>query len=126
MKVPPVLVLLAVASITGSLLFAAESPQTTKTTPEKSVETPAPATPPVAKVPDKAPEGPAGKIGDSPAEKTDQKTADQAADKAAEKPAAEKGAATAKSAADRAASPQRFVPSEEVRADFDVSFPIDI
>jgi len=29
------------------------------------------------------------------------------------------------SAADKA-SPQRFVPSEEVRADFDVSFPIDI
>jgi hypothetical protein len=26
----------------------------------------------------------------------------------------------------RGASPQRFVPSEQVRADFDVSFPIDI
>jgi hypothetical protein len=30
------------------------------------------------------------------------------------------------SAADRGASPQRFVPSEQVRADFDVSFPIDM
>ena len=29
-------------------------------------------------------------------------------------------------AADKKASPQRFVPSEQVRADFDVSFPIDI
>ncbi len=31
-----------------------------------------------------------------------------------------------KSAADAGASPRRFVPSEQVRADFDVSFPIDI
>lgn len=30
------------------------------------------------------------------------------------------------SQADKAASPQRFTPSEQVRADFDVSFPIDI
>lgn len=30
------------------------------------------------------------------------------------------------SAADAGASPRRFVPSEQVRADFDVSFPIDI
>jgi hypothetical protein len=28
--------------------------------------------------------------------------------------------------ADKKASPQRFTPSEQVRADFDVSFPIDI
>jgi hypothetical protein len=32
----------------------------------------------------------------------------------------------APSSADKKASPQRFVPSEQVRADFDVSFPIDI
>ena len=30
------------------------------------------------------------------------------------------------SGADKKASPQRFTPSEQVRADFDVSFPIDI
>jgi hypothetical protein len=48
------------------------------------------------------------------------KEADKATDdKAAGKP---KPAATA---ADKS-SPQRFVPSEQVRADFDVSFPIDI
>jgi hypothetical protein len=35
-------------------------------------------------------------------------------------------AATEKSPADAKASPQRFIPSEQVRADFDVSFPIDI
>jgi hypothetical protein len=28
--------------------------------------------------------------------------------------------------AKKAASPQRFIPSEQVRADFDVSFPVDI
>jgi hypothetical protein len=31
-----------------------------------------------------------------------------------------------KAATDDKSSPQRFVPSEQVRADFDVSFPIDI
>jgi len=49
--------------------------------------------------------------------------------KEGEQPAADKAAAgkskPAASAADKA-SPQRFVPSEQVRADFDVSFPIDI
>lgn len=44
-------------------------------------------------------------------------------------PAADKAAAgkpkPAATAADKS-SPQRFVPSEQVRADFDVSFPIDI
>jgi hypothetical protein len=34
--------------------------------------------------------------------------------------------APAPSAADKGPSPQRFTPSEQVRADFDVSFPIDI
>ncbi len=42
-----------------------------------------------------------------------------AADEQADKDAAEKGTAAK-------GSPQRFIPSEQVRADFDVSFPIDI
>jgi hypothetical protein len=53
-------------------------------------------------------------------------TKDTAGDKPADEdadPVPKKGAATA---ADKAGSPQRFVPSEQVRADFDVSFPIDI
>jgi hypothetical protein len=33
---------------------------------------------------------------------------------------------TAGDTAKKAASPQRFIPSEQVRADFDVSFPVDI
>ena len=43
-----------------------------------------------------------------------------------EKQAAGKPKATAADKAGDKASPQRFVPSEQVRADFDVSFPIDI
>jgi hypothetical protein len=53
----------------------------------------------------------------------------------AKQPAAEDAAAEGEqeSAADKKsgekgskASPQRFIPSEQVRADFDVSFPVDI
>lgn len=35
-------------------------------------------------------------------------------------------AAAAKDSTNKGPSPQRFIPSEQVRADFDVSFPIDI
>ena len=56
-----------------------------------------------------------------------EKTADDAA-KPAEASEADKGGE--KSTADKGTaakgSPQRFIPSEQVRADFDVSFPIDI
>ncbi len=54
-------------------------------------------------------------------------TKDTAADT---KPAVPEPADAAKNAAGDASkkgsSPQRFVPSEQVRADFDVSFPVDI
>ncbi|WP_218042632.1 hypothetical protein [Steroidobacter gossypii] len=39
---------------------------------------------------------------------------------------AEEQQAAAKPKAPGKGSPERFVPSEQVRADFDVSFPIDI
>jgi hypothetical protein len=57
------------------------------------------------------------------------KPAEEAQEQAAEKPAAAESAEAKpaeKSAADQKPSPQRFIPSEQVRADFDVSFPIDI
>jgi hypothetical protein len=85
---------------------------------------PAPATKPTATVPSA-----------KPAErKADEKAAPAAQDKAAVTPPTEdKAAATtagdakdAKPSAEQKASPQRFIPSEQVRADFDVSFPIDI
>lgn len=143
MKIPPQLIMLAVVGVGGSVLFAAES--------DRQAQLRAVAMAPKAEVdPDKklpsATDEATGKPGDaskSDASKTDAAKADAKADavksdaakaeaaknsattqadKAAEKPAAEKGAATAKSGA----TPQRFVPSEEVRADFDVSFPVDI
>lgn len=143
MKIPPQLIMLAVVGVGGSVLFAAES--------NRQAQLQAVAMAPKAEVdPDKklpsATDEATGKPGDaskSDASKTDAAKADAKADavksdaakaeaaknsataqadKAGEKPAAEKGAATAKSGA----TPQRFVPSEEVRADFDVSFPVDI
>jgi hypothetical protein len=59
----------------------------------------------------------------------EQKSAEKAPDATEEKSADTKQAEPkpdAKSPADVKASPQRFIPSEQVRADFDVSFPIDI
>lgn len=143
MKIPPQLIMLAVVGVGGSVLFAAESnrqaqQQVLAMAPKAEVD-------PDKKLPSATDEA-TGKPGDaakSDASKTDAAKADAKADavksdaakaeaaknsataqadKAAEKPAAEKGAATAKSGA----TPQRFVPSEEVRADFDVSFPVDI
>lgn len=148
MKIPPQLIMLAVVGVGGSVLFAAESNRQAQLravamAPKAEVD-------PDKKLPSVTDEA-TGKPGDaskSDASKTDAAKTDAAkadakadavksdaakaeaaknsattqADKAAEKPAAEKGAATAKSGA----TPQRFVPSEEVRADFDVSFPVDI
>ena len=80
---------------------------------------PKPATPPAA-----AP-APAEKSAEKAAEKSsDEKAAETAAKVDEAKQADEKSAA--KPPADGKASPQRFIPSEQVRADFDVSFPIDI
>src|SRR5689334_18370872 len=53
-----------------------------------------------------------------PGTKTEEDDVDVAAEKAPPKPAA--------SGKGKGGSPERFVPSEQVRADFDVSFPIDI
>jgi len=63
--------------------------------------------------------------GESAVPKTDEQTQVQQGtnteeDEAAKAPPPAKAKSTGK------ASPERFVPSEQVRADFDVSFPIDI
>jgi hypothetical protein len=50
----------------------------------------------------------------------------KAADDAKEKTGGEKTAADKSGEKADKASPQRFIPSEQVRADFDVSFPVDI
>jgi len=104
MKTLPLIGLLAACCAMGTL-WAAEP------TPAK------PATPPAA-----APAKPVAAESATPKGDEDSKVKEE--DDAQDKAAAGKPKPAA-SAADKA-SPQRFVPSEQVRADFDVSFPIDI
>ncbi len=95
------------AALVTAHVFAAE-PATPQTTQAKPAAQPAGGKSDAAAKSDAADKGAAQvKANDGKSE------ADQAADKAGEKDAA-KG------------SPQRFIPSEQVRADFDVSFPVDI
>jgi hypothetical protein len=89
---------------------------------------PAAAKPPAA-APAKAPaaESAAPKADESSAKADKDSQKDAAAGKATAAAGEEGETAPPASAADKGKpSPQRFVPSEQVRADFDVSFPIDI
>jgi hypothetical protein len=61
-----------------------------------------------------------------PTAKTDASKVDPPAKGDAKTLAAEAAKAAEKAEAAAKGSPQRFIPSEQVRADFDVSFPIDI
>ena len=134
------LILLAVFWAAGSLLLAAESPSTPK---------PAAAEKPAAEKP-AATEKPATEEKKSAAEEPKTDTAQDKGSIAEQAEAALKAAAEADpggapsetpkteaeakdetqvpptASAGRGPSPQRFVPTEQVRADFDVSFPIDI
>lgn len=99
-------------------LLAAGCATSTVTTAWAAEPAPAqPATPAAAKPP-----------GESAAPKDDEQTQVQQAGTNAEEdpPAAEQKAPPAKGKSGKGGSPERFVPSEQVRADFDVSFPIDI
>ena len=112
MKTLPLIGLLA-ACCAMSTLWAAEPAPAKPAAAPAATPAPAPAKPAAAEsATPKSDEDPKGKEGD------------EAADKAAA--GKSKPAATAADKAGDKASPQRFVPSEQVRADFDVSFPIDI
>lgn len=144
---PPMrmLILLAVFGTAGSLLLAAESPSTPK---------PAAAAKPAAEKAGAAPK-PAAEEKKAAAEESKTETAQGKGSIAEQAEAALKAAAEADpgsapteppksddedadpqakndtqrpptGSAGRGSSPQRFVPTEQVRADFDVSFPIDI
>jgi hypothetical protein len=149
------LILLAVFWAAGSLLLAAESPSTQKPVPAAKSAGQSATTDPAkkdaaksdaaksdtAKTDGKAAAGADDKqVGKD--EKEDKRSISEQAE-AALKAAAEADGGAAKEPAksdDKSAgeeaqsnsnpgkgpSPQRFVPSEQVRADFDVSFPIDI
>lgn len=125
MRAIPLLIILAVASAAGSLLFAAEpAPVGTQPAPK-----PAPAkTGSPQENADVSTGKAAAPVAQSKAvqEKDEtEKSPGKSPEKSSEKPEP-KSAADKASAADTAASPQRFIPSEQVRADFDVSFPVDI
>lgn len=108
MKTLPLLGLLAACCAMGTL-WAAEAPPAKPAAP--AAATPAPAAPKPAAT-------------ESATPKSDEDSKVKEGEEAADKPAVGKPKPAA-SAADKS-SPQRFVPSEQVRADFDVSFPIDI
>lgn len=138
---PPMrmLILLAVFWAAGSLLLAAESPSTPKPAAADKTTESEPQNP--EKSADKKAEG----DGKADTKKADKRSiADQA--EAALKAAAEADPGSASreppksdeqgakndtevqpsGGAAKGPSPQRFMPTEQVRADFDVSFPIDI
>jgi hypothetical protein len=141
------LILLAVFWAAGSLLLAAESPSTPKPV---AAEKPAVAEQPATEKAGAA-EKPVAEEKKAAAEESKTDTAQNKGSIAEQAEAALKAAAEADpggapsetpkteaadakddaqvaptASAGRGTSPQRFVPSEQVRADFDVSFPIDI
>jgi hypothetical protein len=150
-----IMIYLAVLGVTGSILFAAESNDAKKATPASAATQSANDSKAAAKPGDAAKAGDAtptdakpadAKASDAKAE-ADAKTVGETKDASAEgKPASTVTPATATTATPplkgddeeklpplatgstdtKGPSPQRFVPSEQVRADFDVSFPIDI
>ena len=145
---PPMrmLILLAVFGTAGSLLLAAESPSTPKpaAAEQPAAEKPATEKPGAAAKPAAEEKKAAAEESKTDTAQGKGSIADQA--EAALKAAAEidpggaaseppkTEAAEAKddtqvapnASAGKGPSPQRFVPTEQVRADFDVSFPIDI
>jgi hypothetical protein len=121
-------IMLTSVAVSGTILFAAEpAPRAEKPAAAASKEQPAP-----TQKPDETAKAAAADDKGEPEQKAQTPAAEKAPTPPGEKaptPAAEDEDPAPKragSAADKAGSPQRFNPSEQVRADFDVSFPIDI
>ncbi len=117
---PHWLVLLTAAFAAGSLWAAEPTAPPTQQPATKPVPAEAGKQPDVTTAAAKPEAKPAGSTADAAkpeAAKADKSEAAQTAAKPTEKAAP---------TTDDKSSPQRFIPSEQVRADFDVSFPIDI
>ncbi len=116
MRATPYLIMLIVAGVSGSWLFAAETPPAPTPAPAQTAEQPA--SDEIAKSDAEADAGDAkaDEENNDPTAATDE---DPTQKSAADKAGAGKDSTTK-------ASPQRFIPSEQVRPDFDVSFPVDI
>ena len=107
MKALRLLTLMAVCCATGTITSVAWAAE------------PAPARP--------ATPAPAKPAGESTAPKADEQSSSAKGTQGEESAAGEEQKPAAKpKASGKGGSPERFVPSEQVRADFDVSFPIDI
>ena len=115
------LVMLAALWAAGTWLFAAESTPPTQSKPAPAKATPAPAEAQAQ------PGAPSQEEVDAALATANAATA-EGEEPQAEPQSEPKDDSSGKQAstADKAGTPQRFVPSEQVRADFDVSFPIDI
>ena len=136
------LILLAVFWAAGSLLLAAESPPTSKPVPAttsagEAAKTDAAKTGDAKTGAQEQAKDPATDPGKSEGKRSISEQAEAALKAAAEADGSAAKAPPPGEAKDETAappngnqgkgpSPQRFVPSEQVRADFDVSFPIDI
>lgn len=118
------LVMLAVLWAAGTWLFAAESTPPTPAKPEPAKATPVPA----QAAGTGAPTTEEAEAALATANSGNADDEEQPAEQSAQPEQDDKQGENAKqaSAADKGGTPQRFVPSEQVRADFDVSFPIDI
>jgi hypothetical protein len=123
------LVLLAVLWVAGTLLFAAEStPPAAKPRPAEATTVPAqaPAAEPAARSPPAGEQAADAKDASAKAEAPGEEESPAEETASVPESKTEGGDAKQASSADKGGTPRRFVPSEQVRADFDVSFPIDI
>jgi hypothetical protein len=122
----PKLVMSIVMVVTASAAaYAAEPVKPAAAKPPAATVAKAPPAESTAPKADENPETGKADSGNAGAPKDDKTSAATAAAGEEEGETAPKGPATAADKG-KAPSPQRFVPSEQVRADFDVSFPIDI
>ena len=129
--------MLTVLGISGSMLFAEPAPKPMPSQAPTAVQDPKsgpaasqpaktePAKTEPAKTEPAKTEAGKTQAGKTEPAKTDAKGDTPTAAKA-DAPADADEKAPPPSAADKGPSPQRFTPSEQVRADFDVSFPVDI
>ncbi|MFO7303989.1 MAG: hypothetical protein C0P74_000605 [Gammaproteobacteria bacterium] len=125
------LVMLAVLWATGTLLFAAESPaparEAAQQAQRQAQSAPRSEGVTTAAADSATPAQPA--TGDSQQPRGSEAPSTPRSDGSSAAPsgrAAESGSTAKGETGAAVGTPQRFVPSEQVRADFDVSFPIDI
>lgn len=131
------LIMLAVLWAAGSWLFAAENTSPVRAEPAAQAAAPAESAPTPAEEPAEESDEPGEESGSNdgsskaaPEQEADNQNevadAEKESDDKEDSESRKADSTQSERAAGTGASPRRFVPSEQVRADFDVSFPIDI